>query len=82
MEIVERFKQELRKYGVNVPRQIKTMHGLKSYLESQIIQERLAIANLKFKIEEKEQKIEIIESVLNEMGMYRKKEIINGGGSK
>lgn len=82
MEIVERFKQELKKYGVNVPRQIRTLHGLKSYLETQILQERVALDMLKFKIEEKEQKIEIIKSVLNEMEMYRRKEIINRGGSK
>lgn len=79
MEVVERIKHELKKYGVNVPRQIKTMHGLKSYLETQITQERLAVDRLKFKIEEKEQKIEIIKSFLKELEIYRKKEIVKRG---
>lgn len=79
MEPVERFKDELKKYGVNVPGQIRTLQGLKSYLETQILQELLAVEKLKFKIEEKEQKIKIIESILKEMELYRKKEIVKRG---
>lgn len=79
MEVVERIKHELKKYGVNVPRQIRTLRGLKSYLETQITQERLAVDRLKFKIEEKEQKIEIIKSFLKELEIYRKKEIVKRG---